>query len=513
MKNLRIAIIAFVVVAIAAISIYVNRSLIFTSNLNTLTRKLLPSNIKLESLSLDSEHNRITVNELQILNPKGFRRTPFIMIPRAEITYTQRDKDDLLDGLTISGIMLFSPVIYLDRSKEGKTNIQQISENFSKDQKKKEFTLHYKLLAALSYLFSPTDKTFNLNKIKAAAKKGNELIEVKPIIHLKNATFTFDDRYTQSKGYKTTVDEIDARIELKLKKDLRGLDYIESEGGGFINGRKDQILNWVITGDPKASSLAASNTFNIQNVDLVHFRPYYDKYSPFTFESARASGKLNFSFSGGNINSLNELKLTAPGLEIKEDYPFKKLWAVSSKDLSKYFISQSGEIFFDFEIYGPTSQPKFSLGPKTKMALTRMVADKIADVLLGGAGGAEGGEKGFMQRIMDKYEELKATDQAQAQLEAQGSPQAEKSSMQKILDKYKELGAASGGEELRLEGQAPGSQRTKTQEAVEEYKNFKKSDEAKLRKKAGNLLQQDKGVMEKMIEKYKQLKESGSLEQ
>lgn len=422
MKSLKITLILFVIVTAAAISIYVNRSSIFDYSTNKLIDELLPDYMEVENIDFDFENNYITLRNFKVSNPRGFRRTPFVKISKVNASFSQQDKKNILNGVIISNIVLFEPVIYFERLKDGETNIQQIAEGLRQSQKLRKFSLKAGLLAVLSYLVSPVKKVYDVDEIKLSLAKivtnTDEMIEIKPVLNIKDGSLIFNDRFSYYKGYETSVEEISAKIILRLKEGLRGIDYVESEGTGFINGQTSQILHWITTYDPKASKLTMSNDFKIQNADLTHLHPYYDKFSPFVFEGGKASGNLIINFDNGVIGSMNEVRLSATKLEIKEGYPFKEFWAVSRQDLCRYFTSQSGEILFDFEINGPMEYPRFQLGPKTKMALTKLFIDKISDVLLEKTGepqpeGTEGApqkEKPFIQKIIDKYKELKKSD-------------------------------------------------------------------------------------------------------
>lgn len=440
MKNLKINVIiwglSMAVITLSVLYIHFHRSLIFDYSVNKLIESLLPANVEIKRLNFDFENKRIAVKDLRIANPKGFRRTAFIRIPEININYSQRDKRSILKGVVISSIVLTNPVLYLERSKDGSTNIQHLIKAPDRPEKSRRLPLKTKLLAVSVYLFSPAKKTYNLDEIKSTLEKiirnTGEMIEVTPLWNIKNGSLIFDDRYTHYKGHKTTVENIEAKIDLQLKKDLRGLDYIKSEGSGFVNGQKEQTLHWIVASDPKTPKLTMSNKLTVQNVNLVHFKPYYDRFSPFIFENATASGKLIFNLNNGNIDSLNELWLTTPELKIKTTFPFKDLWAVGSQELYKYFSSQSGEIFFDFEIKGLTQQPQFSLGPKTKIAVAKMVIDKIVDVLLEKTDESQtgpGSEKGFIQKIIDKYKQAKEPDPTQPQDETPSSSEKEKSGL------------------------------------------------------------------------------------
>ncbi|NQT90450.1 MAG: hypothetical protein HQ558_04270 [Candidatus Omnitrophica bacterium] len=371
MKILKITLIILVLAFLSVgIYVYMNRSALFDHGVDKLIKNLMPSYLEVEDLDIDLKARTISIKNFKVLNPKGFEQSYLVEIPEVNATYTQKDESNILKGIIISDIDLMRPVIYFQRSRDRGLNVQHMDEVLCHPQKPREPSLGAKIFAGIFYIFSPV-------------KKIDELLELKPVFNVRSGTFIFDDRYLNDRGYMTTIEEIESQIRLRLKDGFEGVDYVESEGKGLVNGRDGQSLHWVTAYNPNTPELTMSNDFKMRNVDFVHFAPYYDKFSPFIFRRGRASGEMIFNFDSGNIGSTNELRFYNIVLEIKEDFPMQNLWAVSAEDLYRYFTSSSGEIVFDFKIKGPVDSPKFYLGSKTKRALANMVVGKIRDAIYG----------------------------------------------------------------------------------------------------------------------------------
>jgi hypothetical protein len=141
------------------------------------------------------------------------------------------------------------------------------------------------------------------------------------------------------------------------------------------------VIKWNVSWNPAAPKLTMSNRFEVSNVDILPFEPYYDKYSPFVFKTCFLSGTLIFDFDNGNIGSTNEVKLSKPLFYIKHDFENAQVFETNVPDLVKYLTSSFGDVVFDFKIKGDMSSPKFFLGPISKEAIARMAIDKISSIM------------------------------------------------------------------------------------------------------------------------------------
>lgn len=369
MRIVKIILIAFLVVILASAGfIYFNRQTLLNRSIDKVLANLLPSYIEIDTLSLDLDKRVINIANLRIKNPKGFSHPYLVQVPYITCKYSQRDSTNLLKGINISDIKLTSLALYIDRNHSGDLNLEQM-EGVLKDSKPiKKMGASSKLMGLFSYLLSPV-------------KDISQLLDIDPIFNISSGVLTFDDAYIDSRGYVTTIEEIAATVALDLRKGFKGIDYLSSEGKGIINGKHGQYLEWDTRYNPTTKKLTMTNSFNIRNIDFVHFAPYYDEYSPFTFKKGKASGELVFNFDNGDIGSMNEIRFSDMEFEPKQDHSFNKFWPTGTEDLYNYFSDQSGEIVFDFKIKGSIEEPEFHLGSKTKRALSRMAVYKIADVI------------------------------------------------------------------------------------------------------------------------------------
>jgi len=353
------------IILAGSIYIYINRRTIFDYSINRLTKDLLPAAMEVGEVNFDLKEQRLTLRDLKIQNPSKYDHRYMIEIPLAKCTYTQKDDQDIFKGIQVQDIDLLEPSIFLERHRDGSVNLREIGEVFRKNPvrlQKSSFKTMF--LAALSYLLSPI-------------KNIDDLIEFKPVFRIGSGNLVFDDMNVGDDRYRTTIDNIDARVSLTLSKDFKSMEDIETEGRGIINKDSRQTLEWITAYHFDKSYLTMSNTIKLHDVDILHFSPYYDEYSPFVIKRGTVSGELIINFDNTSIGSMNELRISALDIERKEDFPHSGLWTANIDSLYQYFKSQTGVLVFDFKIKGDIDNPRFYLGSKTKRIVAGMAIDKL----------------------------------------------------------------------------------------------------------------------------------------
>jgi hypothetical protein len=407
MKILKISVF-IVIILITAISLYIylNRQAIFDYSIDKLIENTLPGYIVIDELDIDLQGQKITIENFRILGPEGYSNRLLMHAPSVYCFYKYKDKDDILKGLKVGDIHIIEPVLYIERSRKGVTNLQLMPEVIEKYKKPKPKKAQNAFLAFVSYLLGPV-------------KRLKDTIELKPIFDIESGRLVFDDFYISEQGYKTSIDNIKGVLKLDLQKGFKAVDFVETQGDGSVNADRSQHVSWTTTYDPTMPDLTMSNKFHIVDVDFIHFQPYYEKFSPFIFKKGRASGELIFDFSDGNIGSTNEVRFSGLEFDPKKDHKFNEFWSTSQQDLYKYFSSAKGDVVFDFKIKGPVESPKFYLGSKTKRALTTMLVNKVADA------------------IFKKDEQ--GTQDASAGSSAGENTDQQKSDVEKIIDIFKGL--------------------------------------------------------------------------
>ncbi len=370
MKNIKITIIILLVIILALAGyLYLNRHELFNKSIDRVLTDLLPPYIEIDGLSLDFEKKTIKIENLKILNPKDFSHPYLVQAPLISCSYKQGGDADSLKSISIEDIEITDLKLYIDRNSGGEINIERMKDVFKGASTIKKMSLKTKVLGIFSYLLSPV-------------KNIDQLLDTDPVFNVSSGVLVLTDDYLSDGDYVTTVEDIDAVVILDLRKKFKGIDHVAFKGKGIVNGKPRQRLEWDTKYDPTTEKLTMANQFIIRDIDFARFSPYYDRFSPFIFKKARASGELMFNFDNGDIGSMNEIRFSDTEIEPKKDYVFNKFWPTGTEDLYRYFSDSSGEIVFDFKIKGTIDKPEFHLGSKTKQALSRMAIYKIADVLL-----------------------------------------------------------------------------------------------------------------------------------
>jgi hypothetical protein len=382
-----------------------NKQDIFDKGIDSLIENNLPSYAELESLDVNLDTRVIIIKGFKLKNPKGFKNSYFIEVPKIDSSYSLVDEKNILKGISLNNIELSNARIFVERDINGITNIERMESVLQDIRPKQKPGIKDKLFGIILYFLGPI-------------KDISQLLHIDPEFTINNGSVFFEDYHIVNEGLYTNIENIKGKISLDLKKGFKGIDYLRSNGSGLVNAKPGQLLNWVTDYNPTREKLTMNNTFDIENVDFTHFEPYYDKYSPFIFRKGRASGRLVFNFDNGQIGSDNEIFFSGLDIVQKKDHSFNRFWPTGADDLFKYFSSESGDIVFDFKIKGPMDDPRFYLGSKTKRALAYMVFDKVAG------------------QIFKKDED--AQDGGSGQSEA-GTPQEEKTDLEKVIDILKGL--------------------------------------------------------------------------
>ncbi len=365
----RILIFIIIIIAIATAAIFIYRYQIFQYSAETIIRKLLPDCIRIDKINFDIKNNRVILTDFKIINPDDFSNQYLLEIENITCGYRTKG-GNILDGLEILEPSFKHLTLNIERLADGRLNLEEIKKYIER-QAPKETAAAQEARGESAHSKIVGDKTLP------------DILKLPQVFSLKDGTVIFIDRLPYTKPHMITFENIDAKLGLKLNASYTALLYLTSTGKGDVNGDRNEVVTWDISLTPTTPKLTMSSRFEVYNVDMISFEPYYDKYSPFVFKTGRFSGTLIFDFDNGNIGSTNEVHLADVKFWIKKGYENAQFWETTVPDLAKYFTSSFGEIVFDFKIKGQMSNPKFYLGPISKQALTSMAIDKISSAISG----------------------------------------------------------------------------------------------------------------------------------
>jgi hypothetical protein len=364
----------------AGVGIWHYRYDIFQFSAEAIIKNMLPKYVHVERLIFDLEEGLLTVEGFSIRNPGGFQNRHMATIGSITCRYKMRG-NNILDGIDITKIEAVDPLINIERLSDGRLNVNELGTMMSEDQPKKVPVPVKQAKQETSPGSGPAPAIGD--------KKISDLIGLTDKINVKNGKFTFLDKAISARPFYMTFEDVNGDITLRLNNDYTAVLGAGTTGQGFVNGDSSQPVKWIVHMDPTTPKLTMSNRIEPDNVDIIFFKPYYDKYSPIDIQNGRFSGTLVFDFDNGNIGSTNILKLK--GLKfIERSGGFASgFWDVSIQDIVRYLETSPGEILFDFKIKGPMDSPRFYPGPNVSRAIQNMAVDKISELIQKAQGGPE----------------------------------------------------------------------------------------------------------------------------
>ena len=375
----KLFLIAAVLILIICAAIYIYRYSILQYSAEKIIRKLLPDYVEIERMKFDFRAGRITINGFKIINPKGYSQRYLMEIGSLTCNYKMKGRN-LLDGVEILEPVFKNCLLNIERLGDGRLDLREFQSLINAKTPAPKNT---------ESAAGPGSESAAPNKAVSARLPG--VIKLPEKFLLKGGKIIFIDSFRLSRPHVITFESIDASLWLKLDESYANILNVASIGEGQVNGNRGEIVKWNISLNPTTPRITMSNRFEVSDVDILPFEPYYDRYSPFVFEKGRFSGTLIFDFDNGSIGSTNEVHISDFRFWIKPGYENAAFWETSVQELAKYFTSPYGEIVFDFKIKGDMSDPKFYLGPISKRALTAMAIDKISTAIENAQSGNSGG--------------------------------------------------------------------------------------------------------------------------
>lgn len=368
MKKILLIILVLMIAFGAGIWYY--RYEIFQFSAENAVKRMLPEYVRVDRLIFDLEGEVLTVEGFSILNPRGFQNRHLATIGAITCRYKMRGRN-ILDGIEITAIEAVDALINIERLADGRLNLNEVGEMMSEGKPARVPVKTEKKVSAGEAAFGGV----------MADREISDLLILTDTINVKNGKFTFLDKALAARPFYMTFEGVDGEITLRLSNDLTEVLGAGTSGKGYINGDKAQPVRWVVHLDPTTPGLTMSNRIEPENVDIILFKPYYDKYSPVDIKKGRFSGILIIDFHNDNIGSDNTLKLR--GLEYTErpsGYA-SGFWEVSIGDIVRYLETTPGEIVFDFKIKGPMDRPRFYPGPNVSRAIQSFAVDTVSDLI------------------------------------------------------------------------------------------------------------------------------------
>ncbi|MFA5145970.1 MAG: DUF748 domain-containing protein [Candidatus Omnitrophota bacterium] len=384
-------VIVLLCVAIGA-AVYFYRYRVIQYSAENIIRNALPDFVRIDTITFDARNSRISLDGFKVLNPPGSSEKYLLEIGKVSCSYRMMGKSPL-DGFEIFDPLFKDFVLRIERSRDGKTNIEGMGEVVQPGSGSRP--------AAARPSGNPQGVL--VSKL-TGGKKPSEILKLPETFTISGGRIIFTDRFIGPRPNIITFENIEGRVTVRFDDTYTKVLALSSAGEGNLSGNRGEVIKWDVSLDPATPKLTMSNRFEVSGLDILTFEPYYDKYAPFVFNKGKFSGTLIFDFDNGSIGSTNEVHISDFVFYIKRGYENAGFWQTSVQDLAKYFATPSGEVVFDFKIKGEIGDPKFYLGPISKQALASMAVDKITDVIgqMGSRGeGAATGQKTDIEKAKE----------------------------------------------------------------------------------------------------------------
>ncbi|MGD2278725.1 MAG: DUF748 domain-containing protein [Candidatus Omnitrophota bacterium] len=396
MKKLGIIILVFLAIFVGIVYYFRYDILnLFRQSAETIIKKSLPEYVTVDRIIFDLGNNLLEVKDLGIKNPRGYSDKYLATIGSITCRYRKKGKN-ILDGIKVTEIAARYPRINVERLEDGRFNVNEMDEVMEPGKQAKTARKEGTRKEAVK----------KEGEGRVFGKKISDYIELTDTINIEKGEVMFLDRAVYPSPYKLMFDNVNGSIVLDLTDDYSDVKSMSSSGTGFVNSDRFQRMSWNVSLDPRTERLTMSNRYEVSNVNILLFRPYYDRYSPIDIERGRFSGTLVFDFNNGNIGSMNTLRLSDLKFKVKQDASGAGFWEASIPDIIEYLRTSRGDIVFDFKIKGDMNSPRFYPGPHLKQAIQMKVVDTIADVLAPQEEGQPGAPKSDAEQVVDVLREL-----------------------------------------------------------------------------------------------------------
>ena len=403
-KKILIALLVLAIIFFAVV--YVYRQAIIQYYGEKFIRDNLPGYINIDKIKFDLGGNLFSISGFKWQNPPGYVSKYALAIEEVRCVYRIRG-GIVPKGLDILEISFKRPEIVVERLPDNRINLVEMS-NFARRLPAQNLPGEAKGESALAQ--APSQTTDQRPETKDRSKKISGVVKLPPDFDIKEGRIYFIDSVPYQKPYEIIIDSVNGKVSMSFNDSYTAISSAAFTLQGNLNSRADETLKWIAHLDPKTSKLTMSNRFEVSNLEIRAFEPYYDAQSPVVFSKGKFSGELVFDFNNGDIGSTNEIRLSDVIFLIKEGRENGQFWDASVQDLIRYFTSTSGDIIFDFKIKGDMAHPKFYFGPISKRALTSMALDKISSYAINQitnkTNAAASGSVDKAQDYIDMFKEL-----------------------------------------------------------------------------------------------------------
>lgn len=315
------------------------------------------SKVKFESISVDIDKYMLNFKNLSILGEIGFDENIFNAKEFTVVLDEERLRKD--KKVIFERIIVEKGTLNIERNSDGVFNVSY---------NRPAAPRRYK--ASVAYADSP-----DVNSMYNFAKSVKRFV-------VKDSVIKFKDYYISRTPFDITCDNFNLDVVS---------DNISSSGSipvkctlsfGIPNNKyRNSGFSLEASAAAYKNMTDMDTLIKTNNIDLMQFLPYFERYTPFSFNEGVFSSTTKFKMRNNTVDSLTTMVLHRLNLIIDPGMQNAKFLEASVNKLAPYLMSGEGDAIFDFVIKGPMDNLRIGLGPQVKFAVGMVMVEEIGNLI------------------------------------------------------------------------------------------------------------------------------------
>lgn len=341
-------------VIVASISIYL--TFFGKSTVEDIISKAIGSKIKYDNMSLDLNRGVVNFEGFTVLKDIDFEENLF----SADRFVVSIDKErfDKDKTLVLEEIFIENGTLTIERNRQGVFNILPSGKEIFGSSTGKAYAAD----------FTSDGNFYNLAKSFKSIEIKDSFITFKDYYISDNPVVLYCDKFNfEFRTSPLPGDSVGAACRANLNIPMR-------EG---VNGSAGFKSDMAIYPD----RVDWEGVLETKHINLMLFLPYFDKYTPFYFNSGLFSSTTHVRVHNRVIDSPTVMLFNNLRLGVKPGNENAQFLQTAVNRLAPYLMSQQGDLYFDFAIKGAIEKPQAGLGPKVKYAIGMVALEELSKAM------------------------------------------------------------------------------------------------------------------------------------
>lgn len=353
LKSLLVCVIIAAIV-IAGVALYIK--FFGRLNIEQMLSRAIGAPVKFQGVSLELDKGRIYFSDITIMNKIDFEDNLF----KAEkfVVSINTEKFDKNRTIAIEEVTVEKGILNIERNRKGLFNIITASQPDHNEQ------------SGLAY----AAELPAMNGLYALASNFKSIV-------IKDSIINFKDNYISQPPFACYFNNVD--FQFKTTPSPNGNIGANCSANFRIPMKSGQNGSLALKADMTIYSDKTNLEATLQTryINLMLFLPYFEKNTPFSFQSGSFSSDTTFRMHENMIDSPTTVRFHDLKLAIKPGKENAQFLQTAVNKLAPYLTSQQGDIYFDFVIKGPAAKPQAGLGPRVKFAIGVVALEELSNAL------------------------------------------------------------------------------------------------------------------------------------